>query len=90
MHGTLGTMAKKFTRQLLLYGLIILTACGTVDKKIDKSYAFEKALSFYDPYNEDYSFNIWIRKTENIRIIHETFKKYGYSKLFSDDDLKGR
>lgn len=53
----------------------------------DDSYYVENKLSFYDPYNPTFTTDTWIRKPENIKITHETFKKYGYKNLFSENDL---
>src|SRR5688572_12596853 len=74
-------------RQLIIIGLLILISCGTPNEKIDNSYYVEKSLSFYDPYNYRFTFDKWIRDPKNIRTIHETIKKYGYTKLFDDSDL---
>jgi hypothetical protein len=74
-------------RQLPIIGLLILASCGTPTEKVDNSYYVEKRLSFYDPYNSTYTTDTWIRKPENIKIAHETFKKFGYQNLFSTDEL---
>jgi hypothetical protein len=74
-------------RQLINIGLLILISCGTPTETVDNSFYTEKRLSFYDPADEDFSLNVWVTKPENMRTLHETFKKYGYSKIFSDFDL---
>jgi hypothetical protein len=74
-------------RQLINVGLLILISCGTPNEKVDNSYYVEKRLSFYDPYDPAYTTDTWIRKPENIRIAHETFKKLGYLNLFSKTEL---
>lgn len=74
-------------RQLINIGLLILISCATPTEMVDNSFYADKKLSFYDPSDENFSLNIWIRKPENIRTLHETFKKYGYSKVFSAYDL---
>ncbi len=38
-------------------------------------------MSFYNPYDVDYTYEKWIRKPENIIVAHETCKKIGYEKL---------
>jgi hypothetical protein len=80
-------MAARQMRQLITIGLLILVSCGTPTETVDNSFYSDKILSFYDPSDEKFSVNVWIRKPENIRTLHETFKKYGYSKVFSDYDL---
>jgi hypothetical protein len=80
-------MAAGQMRQLISIGLLILVSCGTPTETVDNSFYTDKRLSFYDPSDENFSLSVWIRKPENIRTLHETFKKYGYSKIFSDYDL---
>ncbi len=41
----------------------------------------EKDLGFYKASDKDYTASTWIRKSENIEIAHETFKKIGYKNL---------
>ena len=75
-----------------IYGvttILLFVAFGEIssNEKLDNSYYVEKKLSFYDPYNPTFTTDTWIRKPENIKIAHETFKKYGYRNLFSESDL---
>jgi hypothetical protein len=74
-------------RLLIAIGLISLTSCGGPAETVDHSCYIEARTSFHDPLNEDFTLTQWIRKPENIRTLHETFKKYGYSKIFSEYDL---
>jgi hypothetical protein len=74
-------------RQLINIGLIFLISCGSPNEKSDNSYYVESRLSFYDPYDNSFTVDKWIRKPENIRIAHENFKKYGYDIIFSEKDL---
>lgn len=74
-------------KHLINIGLLILISCATSNERIENAFYTEKKLSFYDPSDEDFSLNVWIRKPENIQTLHETFKKYGYSKIFSGYDL---
>ncbi|MBD98889.1 MAG: hypothetical protein CMO34_03520 [Verrucomicrobia bacterium] len=53
----------------------------------DNQYYIEKSLSFFDPYDNDYTYSTWIRKPENIRTAHETFKKIGYYNLLDSSEL---
>lgn len=57
-----------------------------VDKP-DNEYFVETNLSFFDPYNTDYTYSTWIRNPANIRIAHETFKKIGYKNLVDSSQL---
>jgi len=74
-------------KQLINIGFLTLISCGTPTETVDNSYYTEKNLSFYDPYNPAYTTHTWIRKPENIRIAHETFKKFGYLKIFSNEQF---
>ena len=80
-------MATGQMRPLIILGLLILVSCETPTKTAENSFYTDKKLSFYDPSDENFSLNVWIRNPENIRTLHETFKKYGYSEIFSHDDL---
>lgn len=74
-------------RQLINIGLLIFISCGIQTEAVEHSFYTEKRLSFYDPSREDFTLTKWIRKPENIRTLHETFKKYGYTKIFTDYHL---
>ena len=80
-------MAFGQMRQLINIGLLILISCGTPNEKVDNTYYVEKRLSFYDPYNPTYTTDTWIRNPENIRIAHETLKKFGYQNIYSLSEL---
>ena len=67
--------------------VLILVSCTSRDESLNSLSYTDKKLSFYDASNENYSVNVWIRKTQNIRALHETLKKYGYRNIFSADDL---
>src|SRR5690606_543337 len=41
----------------------------------------ENKTSFFDLNNSDWTKNTWIRKPENLKMVHESFKKFGYEKL---------
>ncbi len=70
---------------ILLIGIIILLSCGNTNKKVVPKFK-EKELSFlhlrfgYDKTNN------WIKKPENILMLHETFKKIGYKNLINHED----
>lgn len=74
-------------RLLIVIVLVSLLSCGGPAETVDYPCYIEARSSFYDPLNEDFTLTQWIRKPENIRTLHETFKKYGYSKIFSEYDL---
>jgi hypothetical protein len=77
-------LSNQYARLLALCTLGILTACTPPKKESARGALIEKVLSFYNPYTPKYSYTTWIRKPQNIRITHETLKKYGYQKLFTD------
>lgn len=80
-------MAAGQMRQLINIGFFLLVSCGKPTETVNNSFYTDKRLSFYDPSDETFSLNVWIRKPENIQTLHETFKKYGYGKIFSEYDL---
>jgi hypothetical protein len=71
-------------RLLIIFVAIAVLSCGTSDDKTDNSYYVETRLSFYDPYDPDYSLREWIRRPENIRVAHETLKAFGYTDIWED------
>ncbi len=77
---------------------LLVNACLPEQKSAnqqEKEYFIENKLSFFDPYEQVYSngsfqgytFDTWLRKPENLRMIHETFKKIGYKNLVSEEEL---
>src|SRR5258708_4171819 len=74
-------------RRIVKVGLLILISCGAPREREDNSYYLEKRLSFYDPYDPTFTTQVWIRKSKNLKIAHETFKKIGYQNLFSVSEL---
>lgn len=78
----MGTMQK-----LTCCAILILISCGRTTESADHTFYVERRLGFYDPENEDFTLDTWIRKPENIRTAHETLKKFGYLKIFSADEL---
>ena len=64
-----------------------MISCGAPSQKSENKCYRETKLGFFNPFDKNYSINNWIRKPENIRTLHETFKKYGYSKIFSNYEL---
>jgi len=74
--------------------LLITVSCNQRKKEPNNQYYIEKKLSFFDPYEIIYAngkykgntYKKWIRKPDNLIMLHETFKKIGYKKLFSRFD----
>tara|TARA_R110001583_G_scaffold194998_1_gene368393 strand:+ start:790 stop:1485 length:696 start_codon:yes stop_codon:yes gene_type:complete len=69
-------------KKLLIINILILSliSCSEKQKK-ETEYYIENKTSFFDLRNSDWTKNEWIRKPENLKTIHETFKKFGYEKL---------
>ncbi|RKN79842.1 hypothetical protein [Ulvibacterium marinum] len=84
---------------IVLIILVLMTSgCVSDKKKSDNHpsrYFIENKLSFFDPYEityadhkyRGYTYETWLRKPNNLEMLHETFKKIGYKKLISDYDL---
>lgn len=75
---------------LIIFGLVIFTSCqNKTDKEIENFK--EIKTSFFDLRNGDLTQNNWIRKPENLMMVHETLKKYSYMDLLNefwhDNDL---
>jgi hypothetical protein len=70
-------MNKLLTLNILI---LLLVSCVNIEKSKSESY-LESKTSFFDLRNSDWTENMWIRKTENLKTIHESFKKFGYDKL---------
>lgn len=77
---------------------IIIVSCISENKLVEgnsNQYYVENKLSFFDPYEIVYSYGKyqgntyqeWLRRPENLKMIHETFKKIGYDKLISEYEL---
>ncbi|MBT3548267.1 MAG: hypothetical protein HN487_11330 [Flavobacterium sp.] len=60
--------------------ILLLVSCVNKEKSESEFYA-ENKTSFFDLRNSDWTKNTWIRKPENLKTIHESFKKFGYDKL---------
>ena len=70
-------MIKLLTLNFLI---LLLASCVNEEKKAEEIY-IENKVSFYGLNNSDWTKNEWIRKPENLKMIHESFKKFGYEKL---------
>lgn len=63
--------------------LLFLAACTSSQQQEPQYYA-ESQPSFFDLRNGSWVDNQWIRKPENMLMVHETFKTFGYEKLLSN------
>jgi len=71
---------------VFIASLFLIFGCGNNTTKNEPSFFHETELSFlHIRYGYDKE-NNWIKKPENILKIHETFKKFGYKKLFNDQE----
>jgi hypothetical protein len=70
------------------YVLVLISSfsCNQQNKNTQKCYQ-ESQPSFFALKNEDLIKNNWVRKPENLKLIHETFKIFGYNKLFADYNI---
>jgi hypothetical protein len=68
--------------KLLTLSILILLLISCVNKeKSESEFYVEKQTSFFDLNHSDWTKNTWIRKPENLKMVHESFKKFGYEKL---------
>ncbi|GGG58024.1 hypothetical protein GCM10011414_29780 [Croceivirga lutea] len=68
--------------KLLTLNILILLLISCVNKeKSETEFYVENQTSFFDLRNSDWTKNTWIRKPENLKMVHESFKKFGYEKL---------
>lgn len=68
--------------KLLTLNILILLLISCVNKEKSKTeFYIENNISFFDLRNLDWTKNEWIRKPENLKMVHESFKKFGYEKL---------
>lgn len=76
----------KKTLNILTALLLLLTSCNSSTTDNRKDY-IESEPTFFDLRNGDWLTNEWIRKPENLLTVHETFKKFGYTKLIPEQFL---
>jgi hypothetical protein len=76
----------KTTLNILTGLFLLLTSCNNLTTANRKNY-IESEPTFFELRNGDWLTNKWIRKPENLLIIHETFKKVGYMNLITDNLL---
>lgn len=71
--------------KLHLYILLLTLSSCFSDPPPPRLNYIESQPSFYALRHGDWTQNTWIRQPENLRMIHETFKEFGYWKLISND-----
>ncbi|MBI6115117.1 hypothetical protein [Salegentibacter maritimus] len=64
----------------ILLPIFLFLSCKK-DKQSELQFYSENQTSFFSLRNGDWTKNSWIRKPENLKMVHESFKKIGYSKL---------
>lgn len=64
--------------------LVLLMTCSIRESHESSRSYIESSPAFSDLRHGDWLKNEWIRKPQNLLIIHETFKKLGYKKLIPD------
>ena len=71
--------------KILIIGVLVLLGCSNNHERKSIPNFQERELSFLHlRFGYDTS-NIWIKKPENILMLHETFKQIGYKNLVSDE-----
>lgn len=64
----------------LFLTFLMFFSCGKNEKIFPENY-IEFMPSFFDLRHSDWTKSDWIRKPENLKSVHETFKSFGYDKL---------
>ena len=75
--------AMKTTLNILTGLFLLLTSCNNSTTDDRKNYV-ESEPTFFELRYGNWLTNEWIRKPENLLTVHETFKKFGYTKLILD------
>ena len=65
---------------LIIFSLVLFASCQNKTSKKVENYK-ETKTSFFDLRNGDLTKNNWIRKPENLSMVHETLKKFNYMDL---------
>jgi hypothetical protein len=78
--------------KLLTLNILILLLVSCVNKeKNEREVYVEKQISFFGLNHSDWTKSTWIRKPENLKVVHESFKRFGYEKLenliYKSEDL---
>jgi len=70
-------------RQLYILTIIIVFFASCIWQQEHRQIYVENKPLFFELRNGNWLGNEWIRKTENLITVHETFKKYGYANLLT-------
>jgi len=70
----------KKTFEILLIVCLSIFSCSEGNEKLKENYV-ESQPTFFQLKHGDWTTNNWIRQPENLKMIHETFKKFGYMDL---------
>lgn len=68
---------------LLIALVLLLAGCEYGSTSNNRIFYIESTPTFFDLRNGGWTSNNWIRKPENLIMVHETFKKIGYPTLIS-------
>lgn len=69
-------------KKLLILTILISLVISCLDSEKSEFASYEEDHpSFFYLRNSDWTKNSWIRKPANLKIVHESFKKFGYDKL---------
>ena len=73
-------------RALVIYLITIFCCLSTckIEKRQETECFKETKTSFFDLRHGDLTKNEWIRKPNNLIMVHETLKKYGYKSLLNE------
>lgn len=72
----------KNTLIIIFIGIVLFFSCQSRTEEINNH--IETKTTFFDLRNGDLLTNEWIRKPENLEMIHETLKKYSYMDLLNE------
>ena len=70
-------MNKLLTLNILI---LLFVSCVSKEKNVREFYV-ENQTSFFGLNHSSWTKSSWIRKPENLKMVHESFKKFGYEKL---------
>ena len=68
---------------ILAIGLLVIIGCSQNDQEA-KEHFIESQPSFFHLRNGDWLNDEWIRKPQNLEVVHQTFKKFGYIELIGN------
>jgi hypothetical protein len=68
---------------------LLAIGCGGSEDEKETSY-IESKPSFFELKRGDVTKNSWIKRPQNLQMIHETFKKFGYKNLLTKETLSAK